>query len=131
MSTKAKKERKVYKFRRLDNDEIVDVEMTFEEFLTRVDVLREITLPDGAQARLVVEPTQRASRREMTGRPGWPFACDAAAVHPDQLDEVRAIDRAHGLSVDYTSDGRPIFESHEHRRAYLRAHGLYDKLAYY
>ncbi len=59
----------------------------------------------------------------------WPMASDAAGVAPEQVPEFMAFDKAHGVKTEYTPDGRPVFTSAAHRKAYCEAHGLYDRSA--
>jgi len=61
----------------------------------------------------------------------YPMESDAAGVHPDQIKETMAFDRAHGVPTEYKPSGNPVFTSRGHRRAYCEAHGLYDRNAGY
>ncbi len=57
----------------------------------------------------------------------WPLLSDGAGVHPKQIaDGVKEAEQ-HGTHISYTSDGRAIFESHQHRKEYMRAMCLTDK----
>ncbi len=60
----------------------------------------------------------------------WPIASSAAAVLPDQVESEKADLAKRGVRVDFTKDGRPIFENPAHRRKALKAMGLLDKLSY-
>lgn len=60
-------------------------------------------------------------------RPRWPLASEAAGVHPSQIAEAREFNRQRGVNVDYTKDGRPIFESAGQRKKFLKAWGFFDK----
>ena len=55
-----------------------------------------------------------------------PIVSEAAGVHPEQINEAKAYDRSHGLSVEYTPDGRPVFTNRSERRRYLAAHHMHD-----
>lgn len=61
----------------------------------------------------------------------WPMVSVAAGVAAEQIPDVMAIDREHGLNVEYTSDGNPILKSAKERSKYLKAHGLVDRSSYY
>jgi hypothetical protein len=59
---------------------------------------------------------------------GWkPLSSEAAAVHPDQIEEAREDARRLGVPTEFDPEGRPIFTSRSHRRAYLRAYGFHDR----
>lgn len=60
-------------------------------------------------------------------RPRWPLASEAAGVHPSQIAEAREFNRKNGVNVDYTRDGRPIFESAGQRKKFLKAWRMFDK----
>jgi hypothetical protein len=66
----------------------------------------------------------------LSGGRGWPLLSEAAGVHPNQVSEVREAVRKRGVALDFTRDGRAIFESHAHRRQALRALGMHDKNGY-
>ena len=57
----------------------------------------------------------------------WPLLSDAAGVHPDQIPMASENMRRAGVSLNYTADGRAIFESAAHRRAALKVMKLRDK----
>lgn len=49
---------------------------------------------------------------------------DSAAVHPDQIPEVREHCRKHGIATpEFASHGRPIFDNSAHFRRYLKSLG--------
>jgi hypothetical protein len=55
----------------------------------------------------------------------------ALAVHPDQRGEATDDAAKRGVPTAFTDDGRPVFESREHRKKYMRAYGYYDRDAGY
>lgn len=61
---------------------------------------------------------------------GWPIESVAAAVAPEDVPAEMEHCRRNGVAVNFTRDGRPIFENHAHRKAALKAMGLTDKLGY-
>lgn len=61
----------------------------------------------------------------------WPMASDAMGVHPKQIELARKLDRDRGAPpTEYTKDGRPIWTSEKHKRAFCRAHGTHDNNSY-
>lgn len=73
-----------------------------------------------------------AEHRGVRHHPGnWPMESDAAGGHPDDVPQKRKIDALHGVPTEYSPDGNPIFTGPQHRRAYCRVHGLYDRNAGY
>ena len=77
-----------------------------------------------------VETSVKASkRRNVNG--GWPFASMAAAIDPEDIPVEQALLRQHGVLTEYTRTGEPIFRDRAHRKAHLRAVGMYDRDAGY
>ena len=63
---------------------------------------------------------------------GWrPLASDALAVHPALVVKAVSDARARGVPTDFTGDGRPVFTSRAHRKAYCLAYGFVDRDAGY
>lgn len=63
------------------------------------------------------------------GCPGnWPLLSDAAGVHPTQCGAAYRESVSLGVPTRFHPDtGQAIFESRSHRRAFLRAKGMYDR----
>lgn len=64
----------------------------------------------------------------------YPFASTAAGIDVDEIPEMRKIDAAGGCVTDYTTGpngGDPIFTGPQHRKKYLKLHGLFDRNAGY
>ena len=75
----------------------------------------------------------RDFQAEQVGRPsktGWPIECYASGVHPSQAGELRQHFKDAGVSCDVSSDGDPIYTSHEHRKRALKARGLFDRASF-
>lgn len=70
-------------------------------------------------------------RQVVRTRPRYPIACETLAVHPDQIDEARKRDAAHGVPTEYRSDGTPIMRDPGHYKRYRRLNGHHFKEAYY
>lgn len=72
---------------------------------------------------------KKAERIHTPGK--WPIASDSVGVHPSQIDEVKRVDKMIGAPrTEYTSDGRPIFESQSHQNQYLKARGWKNRARY-
>lgn len=56
-----------------------------------------------------------------------PLASEALAVHPDQVEEARALAQHKGVPVEFLPDGRPRFTSSRQFRDYAKAHGFRHK----
>lgn len=65
-----------------------------------------------------------------TGGVGWPLASEAAGTHPDEVPKAMAEMRSKGVNLNYTKDGRAIFENASQRRKALRALGMQDMNGY-
>lgn len=63
---------------------------------------------------------------------GWhkPVLSDALAVHPAQIPAAMARDKANGLNVEYTPDGRPILTSQGQKRKMMRSLGVHENNCY-
>lgn len=114
----------VYCYRIDGTDEPVELVMSIAEMERREGPGGRITMEDGRTA-------VRDYATELSGRPmptgTWPMKCDAAGCHPDQIPAMREhARRVAGVAVDFTSDGRAIFESPGQRKRYLRSVGLRD-----
>jgi len=94
------------------------------------DSVKPMAMRDRAFCPQCGMPGARNWRRELLNRRiykgVWPVLSDAAGVHPDQIPEAKARAAARGVKIDFTSDGRAIFESPRQRREYCRLRGLRD-----
>lgn len=61
------------------------------------------------------------------GDAGWPMRCEASAISPDQIPEMREWNAKRGISVDYDRLGRPEFRDRTHRSKCLKAWGYHDR----
>jgi len=61
---------------------------------------------------------------------GWPMTSDSAGTHPDEVPKMMKEMRAKGVNLNYTRDGRAIFENAAHRRAAMKALGMRDRQGY-
>lgn len=71
------------------------------------------------------------SLSQIAGKRGWPFYCEASAVHPSQAKEFERLMREAGVPTTFRTDGCPKLESNSHRTKYLRARNMVDKDACY
>ena len=60
-----------------------------------------------------------------------PIMSDGAGCHPSQIKEMKQHAAKHGVSTDYTKDGRAFFTSRAHRAAHLKAFGMHDRTGGY
>lgn len=56
-----------------------------------------------------------------------PILSNAMACHPDQIPEMMERNRAHGVFVEYNSEGQPILRSRGDRRNLMAVEQLFDK----
>jgi hypothetical protein len=69
-----------------------------------------------------------AEHSETPHHPGnWPMKSTALGVTPRQIPEAVAQAAAKGQRLDFTPDGRAIFDSPGHRKAVCRALGFHDR----
>lgn len=66
----------------------------------------------------------------VVGGVGWPLMSEAAGTHPDEVPKAMAEMRSKGINLNYTKDGRAIFENASQRRKALRALGMQDMNGY-
>lgn len=57
----------------------------------------------------------------------WPMYSDAMGVHPDQAKEAYSESIKMGVPTSFDNQGRAIFNSAGHRKAYCEAYGVYDR----
>lgn len=62
-----------------------------------------------------------------TAGTGWPLYSEAAGVQPSQVKEATEHAKKVGCPTEFTKDGRAIFTDRNHRKSYLKAHGLHDR----
>tara|TARA_X000001382_G_scaffold130796_1_gene126996 strand:+ start:5183 stop:5539 length:357 start_codon:yes stop_codon:yes gene_type:complete len=67
---------------------------------------------------------------QVTGGRGWPLYSEAAGTHPDEVGKSMKDMRAKGVNLNYTKDGRAIFENATQRRKALKALGMQDMQGY-
>lgn len=70
-----------------------------------------------------------SEHRGFSGTPSnWPMLSDSAGVHPSQVGA--AFKESVGIGVPtrfHPETGQAIFESRAHRKAFLKAKGMYDR----
>ena len=62
---------------------------------------------------------------------GWPFACEASGVNPEQAGELRRFYAEHGVPTEVNTDGNPIYRNPSHRKKALKARGMHDRSSFY
>jgi len=73
----------------------------------------------------------RAERAGVPATQGWPITCVASGVNAEQAQDLRDEFKKHGLDVEVTKDGDPIYRSASHRKKALKARGFVDRLSFY
>jgi len=70
-----------------------------------------------------------SEHRGISSNPGaWPLMSDAAGVHPSQAGDAYKQSVEIGVPTQFHSEtGQAIFESRSHRKAFLKAKGMYDR----
>jgi hypothetical protein len=61
----------------------------------------------------------------------WPMTCDASGVNPIQREEAMRHAQEIGVPTEFNAEGQAVYTSQRHRKAYLRAIGMYDRNAGY
>lgn len=114
----------IYVYSNPDTGETVELTMTVAQMLRKRRKDGSI-IHDGV--RLV--RSIAGEHRGFQNTPGaWPMRSDAAGVHPSQASEASEEMARLGVPTRFDSDtGQAIFESRAHRRAFLRAKGMYDR----
>ncbi len=101
----------------------IPVEREFE----RGEAPPEITLDDGRKAqrdyRAELQPTHA------TGA-GWPFACFASGVQPEQRKELQDYLAKKGVPTEVNGSGDPVYRNSAHRKAALKARGMFDRASF-
>jgi hypothetical protein len=105
----------------------VDGEPPVEREFPRGEAPSEITLEDGRVAardyRAELQPTHSSGS-------GWPFACYASGVQPEQRKELQDYLAKKGVPTEVNRNGDPIYRNINHRRAALKARGMFDRSSF-
>lgn len=111
-----------YEFK-TDDEEIVEVFLSFEQFDKRVKD-GQITLDDGRVAKSFFNPHKGLSTMPSC----YPMASSAVGVHPAQVKEHMEFLRSKGCGqVDHTKGGDVIFKDKNQRRQVCEALGFFDR----
>ncbi len=73
----------------------------------------------------------QAERPRLPSSSGWPMECLASGVNAADAGKLRDKFIELGVPTEVSSDGNPIYRSHQHRARALKARGLFDRQAYY
>jgi len=60
-------------------------------------------------------------------RKTWPLECYGSGVNADQAPELRKHFKEHGLGVEVSQDGNPIYTSAAQRKRALKCRGMHDR----
>tara|TARA_R110000803_G_scaffold20067_2_gene51878 strand:- start:1886 stop:2242 length:357 start_codon:yes stop_codon:yes gene_type:complete len=115
----------IYLYKHPDTEETKSVFMSMSEMWekTKGDNL----LIDGVS--WIRDIASEHSEQPSGGR-GWPLYSESAGTHPDDVKQSMKNMRAKGVNLNYTKDGRAIFENATQRRKALRALGMQDMQGY-
>ncbi len=58
---------------------------------------------------------------------GYPFASDALAEHPDNVQAAYELSVKAGIPTQFDGDGRPILTSRAHKRDYCKLQNVFDR----
>lgn len=79
---------------------------------------------------LVLDVEAQHSGMQPKSCASWPMQSLAAGVHPNQVREASEEAARRGVPTDFARNGDAIFRSADHRRKFLRAHGMIDRSSY-
>ena len=103
-----------------------------ERFMSVADferlVVDDVLTEDGHALRLDVVAQHSGIPQASCGT--WPLHSLAAGVHPNQVREASEEAAKRGVPTDFARNGDAIFRSADHRRKFLRAHGMIDRSSY-
>ncbi len=116
-----------YIFEHPQTGEVKRLQMSVKEMLNRTD-------PHDGDIELDGIVWKRSIAREHSrikgNSAGWPMTSESAGTHPDQVPKMMDEMRKKGVNLNYTSDGRAIFENAAQRRAAMKALGMRDRQGY-
>lgn len=123
-----------YNYRRADTGLIVEVTLTIAEMQRRQRPDGSILLGkneagspwNGARVKAFRDFASELGTIATQGT-GWPLLSEGAGVQQSQVKEATEHARKLGVPTDFTRDGRAIFRDRNHRKQYLKAHGLHDR----
>lgn len=122
-----------YVLKRLRDGKVFRKKIEESWMMENMDVLRQVVIKGDLYQRLVADELAEegglTQGEKSHGRLSatYPMKSDAAGIHPSQIPEAREHFAKMGIKVDYTRDGRAIFESPGHRKQVCEAMGLYDR----
>jgi hypothetical protein len=113
-----------YVYKDIETGEKIELMMGIKEMMRRQRKDGTI-VHDGRVYRRSVA-AEHGSFRSAPGN--WPMKSDAAGVHPSQVKAAWDESVGMGVPTNFDSDtGQAIFESRSHRKAFLKAKGMYDR----
>jgi len=96
----------------------------------------ELNFPVGTAPKSVMVGKQRvfrsfsAEHKSVPPTTGWPITCFASGVNAAQAPELREHYRKHGVNVEVTSDGDPVYKNAQQRRKALKCRNMVDRSSY-
>lgn len=103
----------------------VELSMSVREFEARV--VDDRIVHDGQPLTLDVVAQHTAPQGRCST---WPMTSLAAGVAPNQARAAMAEAARRGVPTEFTRSGDAVFRSAEHRRKFLKAHGMVDRSSY-
>ena len=61
----------------------------------------------------------------------WPIECIGSGVHADQAQELRDYYKEHGLNIEVSKNGNPIYKSAKEQREGLKCRHMINKSSFY
>jgi hypothetical protein len=119
-----------YLYRRVDNDQIVEVTMTISEMQRRQRGGSIVLRVDGKRVKAVRELAGEVAQQGGQST-AWPMKSRAAGVNKHQIGAAAADLAKAGIPTDFTSDGEAVFRDRKHRSRVLQHLGMYDHNAGY
>ena len=105
--------------------------MVVYRYKTKDGVLADRVFQVGKAPGYIMINGKRANRDFSTisvpSSAGWPIQCVASGVHPDQANDLRKHFVDHGLSVEVTKEGDPIYENRKHQEKALACRGMHNR----
>lgn len=119
-----------YLYRRVDNDQIVELTMTISEMQRRQKGNAIVLRIGGKRVRAVRELAGEVAQQGGQST-GWPMKSRAAGVNKNQIGAAAKDLADAGIPTDFTKDGEVIFRDRKHRSRVLQHLGMYDHNAGY
>lgn len=73
-----------------------------------------------------IHAAQVDAEKPVVGTGNWhkKVVCDSYAVHPDQVEEARELNKTLGTPAEYLPNGQLVFDNSQQMRKWAKARGL-------